>query len=96
LSQFARLLIRVKPNLEKIILSYNQNQAQNGPNFITASQTAPPLRSEDNFVDHVWRSPGNISEPERVEIIQTGFQWQDEEKISLKKSYESTDPYSLF
>jgi len=38
---------------------------------------------------------GNISEQERVEILQKGFQLQAEGKISLKKSYESTDPNSF-
>ena len=37
-----------------------------------------------------------ISEQEKIEIIQTGFQLQAEGKISLKKYYESTDPNSLF
>ena len=59
----------------------------NRANFIT---------SEDNFVDDVWRSPGTIPEQERLEIIQTGFQRQAEGKISLKKYYQSADPYSLF
>ena len=39
---------------------------------------------------------GKISEQERGEIIQTGFQLQAEGRISLKKYYESTDPNSLF
>ena len=39
---------------------------------------------------------GKISEAEKIEIIQLGFQLQAKGKISLKKYYESTDPYSLF
>jgi hypothetical protein len=39
---------------------------------------------------------GKISEQERLEIIQTGFQRQAEGRISLKKYYESTEEYSLF
>ena len=39
---------------------------------------------------------GKISEQERIEIIQRGFQLQAEGKISLKKYYESKDPNSLF
>ena len=39
---------------------------------------------------------GKISEQEKLEIIQTGFQLNEEGKISLKKYCESTDPYSLF
>jgi len=37
-----------------------------------------------------------IPEQDKIEIIQLGFQRQAEGKISLKKYYESTDPYSLF
>ena len=64
-----------------------ENPAQNGSNFIT---------SEDNFVDDVWQSPGNISEQEKIEIIKTGFQLQAEDKISLKKYYESKEEYNGF
>ena len=39
---------------------------------------------------------GKILEDEQIEIIKLGFQLQAEGKISLKKYYESTDPYSLF
>jgi len=39
---------------------------------------------------------GTISEQEKIEIIQTGFQFQAEGKISLKKYYEGTKKYSLF
>jgi len=39
---------------------------------------------------------GNLSEDEKIEIIQTGFQLQAQGKISLKKYYETTYPNSLF
>ena len=39
---------------------------------------------------------GKISDQERSEIIQRGFQLQAQGTISLKKYYESTDPNSLF
>ena len=39
---------------------------------------------------------GKISEKEKIEIIKTGFQLNQEGKISLKKYYESTQEYSLF
>ena len=39
---------------------------------------------------------GKISEEEKIEILKTGFQLQVEGKISLKKYYETRDPYSLF
>ena len=39
---------------------------------------------------------GRISEQEKIEIIQRGFQLNQQGKISLKKYYESTDPNSLF
>jgi hypothetical protein len=34
---------------------------------------------------------GKISEEEKIEIIQLGFQLNQEGKISLKKYYESTE-----
>jgi len=39
---------------------------------------------------------GKISEQEKLEIIQRGFQLQNEGKISLNKYYEATEEYSLF
>lgn len=39
---------------------------------------------------------GKISEQEKIEIIQTGFQRQAEGKISLKKYYEGTEIHNLF
>ena len=39
---------------------------------------------------------GKISEEDKIQIIKTGFRLNQEGKISLKKYYESTDPYSLF
>jgi len=66
---------RISSILIPVSKDANQNEAQNGVNFITL---------------------GKISEQERREIIQTGFQRQAEGKISLKKYYESTDPNSLF
>ena len=47
--------------------------------------------NESNFV-----TLHQISEEERVEIIQKGFQLNQERKISLKKYYESTQEFSLF
>ena len=43
-----------------------------------------------------FRTLGKILEDEQIEIIKLGFQLQAEGKISLKKYYQSTDPYSLF
>ena len=37
-----------------------------------------------------------ITEQEKIKIIQTGFQLSQKGKISLKKYYQSIDPYSLF
>ena len=39
---------------------------------------------------------GKISEENKIQIIKTGFRLNQEGKISLKKYYESTNPYSLF
>ena len=67
--------------------SSNEDKGLHQQNFIT---------SEDNFVGDVWQSPKNFSEDEKIEIIQKGFQFNQERKISLKKYYESTNPYRLF
>jgi len=47
--------------------------------------------NQQNFI-----TLGKISEQERIQIIQKGFQLQAQETISLKKYYESTDPDSFF
>ena len=49
------------------------------------------LQNRANFI-----TLGKILEQEKIEIIKLGFQLNQEGKISLKKYYESTDPYSLF
>ena len=38
----------------------------------------------------------NLTQQERIEIIQKGFQLNQEDKISLKKYYETTQEHSLF
>ena len=43
-----------------------------------------------------WRKPSDLGEEEKIAIFERSFQLQAEGKISLKKYYESTDPYSLF
>ena len=86
-SQADKGLLNPLSTSQQYNLSSNQNKGLNQPNFIT---------SEDNKVVDVWQSPGKISEAEKIEIIKLGFQRQAEGKISLKKYYESTDPYSLF
>ena len=47
--------------------------------------------NESNFI-----TLSKISEQEIIEIIQKGFQLNQEGKISLKKYYESTQEHSLF
>lgn len=49
------------------------------------------VQNQSNFI-----TLANLSENEKIEMIQTGFQLQAQGKISLKKYYERTDPYSLF
>jgi len=56
---------------------------------IVSDQFKP--QNNSNFI-----ALGKISEDEKIEIIQLGFQRQAERKISLKKYYESTDSNSLF
>ena len=55
------------------------------------STTQTKTQNEHNFI-----TLGNISEQEKVEIIQLGFQRNQEKKISLKKYYEGKGEYTLF
>ena len=89
LSEDSKIHFKDSETSEQYNIPSNQKKGLTGnqSNFIT---------SEDNFVDDVWRSPGKISEQEKIEIIQTGFQRQAEGKISLKKYYEGTEIHSLF
>ena len=57
-------------------------------NLPLSHNTAP---NGSNFI-----TLGKISGQEKIEIIQTGFQFNQEGKISFKKYYESTDQDSLF
>lgn len=52
------------------------------------------MYKDDNFLD--FNPLGKISEEDKIQIIKTGFRLNQEGKISLKKYYESRDPYSLF
>ena len=55
-----------------------------------------PSNQEKGLQGANFNTLGKISEQERIEIIQRGFQLQAEGKISLKKYYESADQNSLF
>ena len=46
--------------------------------------------------EHNFITLSQITEQEKIQIIQLGFQLQNEGKISLKKYYEGTDTNSLF
>ena len=63
------------------------------------SNTQPdniPLTTEKRLHELHFITLGNLSEEEKIEIIQRGFQLNQQGKISLKKYYESTDTNSLF
>jgi hypothetical protein len=70
---------------------YNISSASQIPKFKSISANQEKDQNRPNFI-----TLGKISEQEKIEIIQRGFQLQAEGKISLKKYYESTDAYSLF
>ena len=65
----------------------SKSLSESPKSFSINSAESQEYTSEDNFVDDVWRSPGKISEDEKIEIIKLGFQLQAEGKISLKKYY---------
>jgi hypothetical protein len=62
----------------------------------TSEQYNLPLNQEKGLNEHNFITLKTIPEQERIQIIQTGFQRQAQGIISLKKYYQSTDPYSLF
>jgi hypothetical protein len=55
-----------------------------------------PSNKKKSLNEHNFITLSKITEQERIEIIQTGFQLQAQETISLKKYYESKNPNSLF
>ena len=69
-------------------MSYTSTERSEEYNLSSNTKQA---QNEHNFI-----TLGKISEQEKIEIIQIGFQRQAEGKISLKKYYESTQEYSLF
>jgi len=90
---------------EKVIHLENQNLVMEGKlNMLSADprslkfDTSRPKEGHTTFNQNEsnFLSLSQISEQERKEIIQKGFQLQNQGKISLKKYYESTDPNSLF
>jgi len=63
----------------------SDSQQYNNLSYDSKAQNQP------NFI-----TLGKISEEEKIQIIQRGFQLQAEGKISLKKYYEGTETDSLF
>jgi hypothetical protein len=101
----------LKPNKGVYLLEDNPNLQQieepisKGVSEASKSPLAPLSESQQfNITSNQEKAQnrlnfitlGTISEQEKIEIIQRGFQLQAEGKISLKKYYESTDPNSLF
>ena len=55
-----------------------------------------PSNLQNDPQEQIFTKLNNLTQQEKTEIIETGFQHQAEGKISLKKYYQSTDLYSLF
>jgi hypothetical protein len=68
-----------------------QNKASEAIKSIPEEDSQAKAETEDNFI-----SLGKISEQEKVDIIQLGFQLNGEGKISLKKYYEGKGESTLF
>ena len=83
-SEASRSPLKTAEQSEEYNIPSNQNKAQNAEANATFTK------------QHNFKTLARIPEEERIEIIQTGFRLNQEGKISLKKYYESTDPYSLF
>jgi len=86
LEQIQQPILKTDSETSKIDFKTSERSEQYN---IVSDQFKP--QNNSNFITF-----GKISEDEKIEIIQTGFQLEAESKISLKKYYESTDPYSLF
>jgi hypothetical protein len=84
-SEASRRSVMTSQPIKQYNVPFNQQKGLHGSNVTTSEAT-----------NSVWRSPGKIPEQERIEIIQTGFQLQNEGKISLKRYYEGTETNSLF
>ena len=67
------------------------NESFQSQQYIIRPSNQNEAQNRANFI-----TLGKISEQERIEIIQRGFQLQAEGKISLKKYYEGTETDSLF
>ena len=95
----------LKPNKDVYLLENNTNiQQVETPILkdVLAAYKSPltslseSQQSNEKDLKGNFRTLGKISEQERVEIIERGFQLNQEGKISLKKYYEITQEYSLF
>jgi len=82
---------------QNIVMEEKLNMLSAAPRSLKFDTSRPKEgHTTFNQNDSNFLSLSQISEQEREEIIQRGFQLQNKEKISLKKYYESTDPNSLF
>jgi len=81
-------------NKESDRLSAQQEQPLEVPSESQLYNLSSNQNKAQNRVNFI--TLGKISEQERIEIIQRGFQFNQQGKISLKKDYESTDPNSVF
>ena len=77
LSEDSRIHFKNHQTTQEYNITSKKEKAQNRGNFIT---------SEDNLVDDVWRSPGRIPQQERIEIIQKGFQLNQEGPSAAKQT----------
>jgi len=91
---------KINPNLQQVEepISKGVSEGSKSPlePLLGSQQYNIPSNEDKGLNQTNFITLGKISEDEKIEIIQKGFQLQAEGKISLKKYYESTDPNSLF
>ena len=97
LSNYSKVNLEVKEPRHPISESLSEDKIRPLEPLSDSQQYNPPPSNEDKGLNQPnFITLGKISEQEKIEIIQKGFQLQAEGKISLKKYYETTQEYSLF
>jgi hypothetical protein len=96
LSNDSKVNLEVKEPRHPISESLSEDKIRPLETLYDTQQYNIPSNQEKVLHGSNFITLGKIPEQERIEIIQKGFQLQAEGKISLKKYYETTHPYSLF
>ena len=95
-SNDSKVNLEVKEPSHQISKSFSEDSKIDFKDSKPSEQYNLPLNQKKGLNGSNFITLGNLSDDEKIEIIQTGFQRQAEGKISLKKYYEGTETHSLF